>query len=138
MKTYTVLLTALGLLLTLTAGRAVAQAPTQYVRPSLRPPVSPYLSMFNAGQDPALNYFNLVRPPIDFRRSIYQLQSQNAAEEQAISALGKQPPLPTTGHSVGFQTQNRYFMTAGRAGTITGRPAGGTQSRAQYQPPAKR
>jgi hypothetical protein len=85
----------------------------------------------------AVNYYNLVRPEIEFRNAIEQLQGQTTANQQAIADLTTPTALPPTGHRVGFQTQRRYFQTLGSGGTATGTTpaAGGTQAPAR--PPSR-
>jgi hypothetical protein len=80
--------------------------------------VSPYLSLVQRGQSPAINYYNIVRPDIEFRQGIQSLQNQvntqAAQQEQGGAAAG----LPFTGHSTTFMNTSHYFgrspATAGR------------------------
>jgi hypothetical protein len=98
----------LGSVLFLGVGTA-AQAQNPYARPA----VSPYTNLYRVGQPPLLNYQNLVRPDVDFRSSIQQLQVQNQATQQSLTDL-QAPSAPlVTGHQAGFQTQNTYFLTMG-------------------------
>src|SRR4051812_45352389 len=73
-----------GLLVTLAAGQAAAQGPAQGPPPITRPAVSPYLNLLRTDQPAGLNYYNLVRPQVEFRSSIGQLQQQTATDQQAI------------------------------------------------------
>ncbi|HYT88283.1 MAG TPA: hypothetical protein VEL76_06155 [Gemmataceae bacterium] len=130
MKTWMVVLTSFALLPAFTT----AQVPVQQFRqrpPITRPAISPYLSLVQPGGDTALNYYNLVRPQIEFRNTIGQLQLQTAAEQETLTALQAPSELPATGHAVGFQTHRRYFQTLGRTGGVTGQPGG-------FQAPAVR
>src|SRR5262245_20324517 len=70
-----------------TSGFAAAQAPLPYQTP----PVSPYLSLFRQGSPPGVNYYNLVRPQIEFNSSIQQLQQQVGVNRQGIADLQQAP-----------------------------------------------
>jgi hypothetical protein len=95
--------------------------------PVLPPPVSPFLNLNRRGASVANNYYNLVRPQTVFYNSIQQLQQQAGTFRQDLTGLeqaqaqgSRQPVLPATGHPVGFMNYGSYFMTMGRAGTLTG------------------
>ncbi len=91
------------------------------VSPVYRPPVSPYLNLLRRGSDPAVNYYGIVRPEIEFRSGLQNLQQQvnavgqqETAQEQALSAL------PETGHPVQFFNYSHYYgqgFPQGTAGT---------------------
>jgi hypothetical protein len=105
-------------LLALPAGFARTQVPQPMtpVPPVYRPPVSPYLNLLRQGQSPGLNYYNLVRPQLQYNASIYQLQGQVGANRQGLAALeqaANQPAagLPPTGFIPQFQNYRVYFMT---------------------------
>jgi len=102
-------------LLLLLSGFAHAQG----VRPG-RPTVSPYLNLLRRGTDPALNYYNLVRPQNEFINSIQQLQGQVSTNRQGISDLQKSTGLPPTGHTTRFLSHSSYFLNAGSAGRGSG------------------
>ena len=79
-----------------------------------RPTVSPYLNLTRRGQSPALNYYNLVRPQVEFYSSIQQLQQQVGSNRSALNTLeqaGTQSGLPPTGFIPQFQTHRAYFQT---------------------------
>jgi hypothetical protein len=102
--------------------------------------VSPYLNLLRRDAPVALNYYNLVRPEIEFRNSIQQLQTQTTTDQQAIADLTAATTLPATGHAVGFQTHLRYFQTLG-AGRGGARPTSGIQTapaRTPARAPARR
>ena len=89
--------------------------------PNGRPAVSPYINLLRGGASPAINYSTLVRPELDFRASVSQLQNQSLANQQAITGLaqGGLPGGPlVTGTTVGFQNHLIYFQT------MTGGPGG--------------
>jgi hypothetical protein len=99
-------------------GAAQAQYVRPGVNPALRPKFSPYLNLLRTDVDPALNYYGLVRPQMDFYSSIQQLgQQQSALATQQQDLLGP-TALPATGHTTGFLNHNRYFMT--RSGVAAG------------------
>lgn len=125
---------AIALLLGLTSA-AGAQPPMRYTPP---PAFSPYLNLNRAGASPAINYFGIVRPQIDFRNSIQGLQ-------QDYRALATQRPtddpfttdLPPTGHTPQFLNYGGYF---GRPlNSVPGAQAGaGAAGAARYTPPQTR
>src|SRR5687768_777920 len=79
-----------------------------------RPAFSPYLNLVRPGGSPALNYYGLVRPEIQARQAINNLQGAAAANQQAIGALqAGSPDLPVTGHQAQFMTHGIYFQTGG-------------------------
>ena len=109
----------MGLLLTASGGRLEAQG-RYSLNPRNNPAVSPYVNLLRPGSDPAVNYFGIVRPEIDYQRAIQQLQQGEAtlsSQQQDLTGAVLRP----TGHATGFMTQSRYFMTAGTRGTAGGR-----------------
>lgn len=73
------------LLVAVGACQAQAQTPPQTrPRPQLppapavpyRPPVSPYLNLLNRQTNPAINYFGIVRPQLQFGQAIQQQQAE--------------------------------------------------------------
>jgi len=112
-------------LVTITAGLASAQNPywqSGYAPARTRPVVSPYLSLTNGG-NPALNYFNGVRPQQAFNNQINRLQQSVAANQQALTGLQAASPLGPTGHPVEFLSYQQYFNTFG--GGAGSRSSGG-------------
>jgi hypothetical protein len=99
--------------------------------PYNRPAVSPYLNLLRGGASPAFNYTTLVRPELDFRSSLGNLQNQTLLNQQAITGLAQGGPAGplVTGAQAGFQTHLQYFqtMTGGAAGLGFGLGAGGGQ-----------
>ncbi len=53
--------------------------------PYSRPAYSPYLNLLRGGASPATNYFGLVRPQLDFRSGLLQLQQQTATLDQGFA-----------------------------------------------------
>jgi hypothetical protein len=80
------------------------------------------LNLFNGGTNPAINYFGIIRPEIEFRNSLLQMQQQIAMGEQSTSDLATTLGMVTTGHPSFFMSHRKYFQTVG-----TG--AAGTQMR---------
>jgi hypothetical protein len=90
---------------------------------SQTPGFSPYLNLLRGGNSPAINYYGIVRPEITFGNSLYQLgvqqnllQGQQTDLSNQQSALAAYTALPATGHTTGFMTQSKFFMTNGGAG----------------------
>jgi hypothetical protein len=84
--------------------------------PYTPPTVSPYINLNRGGAFPGVNYYGIVRPEVDFRRSIQQLEVQTAVQQQAITGLQTTPGGVTTGHPAGFMTHLGYFQTVSRPG----------------------
>jgi hypothetical protein len=123
-------LLAVGLLAWVAPGRAGAQAPFNqpgYVQP-YRPVVSPYLNLLRGGQGAALNYYNLVRPQVQFGNSIQQLQQQTTLNQQSITGLQQQQlgGIAPTGHPIQFLNHRQYFLNYGGTGGGQTGFAGGT------------
>jgi hypothetical protein len=101
-----------------------AQAQGGYARPAIspgsRPTVSPYLNIVRQG-NPALNYYNLVRPEFEFRNAYQGLQQQVTRQTTAIDQMDASL-LPATGHSTSFMNYSHYFP--GRGGQGVSRAAG--------------
>jgi hypothetical protein len=125
------------------AGTASAQL-GGYQRPYQNPypTFSPILNM-NGFNNPAINYFGIVRPQMQTTAALQQLQTnqqfllgaQTAYQQMPAQPLldGQQPLVTTgqgvgfnfsTGHSVGFNDYTRYFPLQGFR-TGTGMPATG-------------
>jgi hypothetical protein len=66
--------------------------------------------MLRRGNSPALNYFGLVRPELNFMNSLNSLQQQVGNDQQAIGDL-QADNLPTTGHSAMFLNTRGYFQS---------------------------
>jgi hypothetical protein len=131
MKRLARLAVACGTLNLLAVGQAFAQYQPYRPLPTSRPAVSPYLNLLRRGQDPALNYYNLVRPEIEGRNAILQLQSQTTANRQALTGLEQGLFLPTTGHRSGFMNYYSFFLNNNARGGgyaaglgVAGRPGG--------------
>jgi hypothetical protein len=106
---------------------ATGSAAAQTYQP--RPVVSPYILLGqqqgnNGAFQAGLQYYGNIRPQLNFYRGINQNQQQEATDRQALTQAinGLETPtvLPATGHTVGFQTQLRYFQTVGRPGVTVG------------------
>jgi hypothetical protein len=87
---------------------------------SLPPPVSPYLNLLRPGSSTAINYYDLVRPQIDYGNSINSLQNQVSGVAGQVSAgLGGFYGPPVTGHPVYFLSTYSYFPSR-RGGMFSG------------------
>lgn len=99
------------------------QARAQYYQPSrlgpvYRPPVSPYLNLLRRGSDPAVNYYGIVRPEIEFRSGLQNLQQQVSAVDQQVTAQDQAlGALPETGHPVQFFNYSHYYGQGFNGGT---------------------
>src|SRR5262249_30441774 len=128
MKSLLASVTAVGLLLLLGAEPVWAQNP--FARPGqspyTRPAYSPYLNLNRFGGTTSQNYFGLVRPELQaltederIRGQILSLQQQGLATQQYSEFM--------TGHTTGFMTHHRFFMTrTGQQGGGGGFTGGGT------------
>jgi hypothetical protein len=95
------------------APAANAQAPGSITRP----PYSPYLNLARPG-NPALNYYGLVRPEIDWRNSVGNLQTEFSALNQELNnPVAGNPAFPSTGHPVTFLNYSHFYY-----GVRGGRP----------------
>ncbi|MCI0461936.1 MAG: hypothetical protein L0Z62_33710 [Gemmataceae bacterium] len=111
-------LAAVGLCGGLVEGTAQAQGRIS------RPTVSPYLNLTRRDSNPAINYYNLVRPEFAFRKAIGQLEQQSTTTQQTLTDLQTGESLPATGHPVAFQSHLRYFQNLGATRSpTTARPA---------------
>jgi hypothetical protein len=112
------------------AARAQYPGSLRTLPPSFtNPAVSPYLNLLQRGQSPAVNYYTIVRPDIEFRNSIgglqQQVNTQGAIQDVALSGL------PYTGHVASFFNYSHYYApptVVGRGGGLLGRVGGGAAS----------
>jgi hypothetical protein len=94
-----------------------------------RPVVSPYINLLRGtanGVNPAINYYGIVRPEIDFRRSLIGLQGQVTAEQQEIAAQEQYGVQPFTGHAAFFRNYSHYFPGGAGQNIAIGPRAGST------------
>lgn len=107
-----------------TASAAWSQPPyyQQTAQPYSRPVLSPYLNILN-GPNAAVSYFGIVRPQLDMRNSLQQLQQQVAVDEQALANAqnGQAVTVPATGHTVQFMNYGNHFMRVGAPAGFTPR-----------------
>jgi hypothetical protein len=111
--------TCLGVVsLCLWAGSASAQGiyPGANYNPANRPAFSPYLNLLRRDTPLVNNYYGLVRPEINFRNSLQQLDAQQALTSAQQTTLENNLTLPATGHASSFMTQSRYFLNTGAGG----------------------
>jgi hypothetical protein len=116
-------LLALGALV-LVASAASAQPQVGPVNRS--PAVSPYLNLLRGDNSPAVNYYGLVRPQMEFRSGLQDLQQQVSNNQAAISDLNA---FPTTGHRTSFLNTGGYYSSRSRGTNFSGVPRiGGTKA----------
>src|SRR5262249_44181189 len=111
--------TSLALLLFCLTQGAQAQVQVTPYRPGAgtgRAPVSPYLQLTRPG-NPALNYYNLVRPEFEFRNDYQSLKQQVNRQEANLDQVTEQV-IPTTGHTTSFLNYSHFYPRAGGAGVI--------------------
>ena len=125
-RLFPLLVSVLAMFLTQRAEAQGLSSPYYY---STQPRVSPYINLLRQGSAPGVNYYGLVRPEIEFRRNIQQLQGQTLNQQQAITGLQTTTSAVVTGHPVGFQTQGSYFQNLSSPGAFAF-TAGTTQPRA--------
>lgn len=112
------------LILLLTGGAWLAtERPAQAQLPGnpySRPTFSPYLNLLRRG-NPAVNYYGLVRPEIEFRNSVGQIQQQLNSVQASVAQGENAGNAPTTGHPTQFQSFGHYYPAkGGAAGRGTG------------------
>ena len=105
-------------------GAVSAQVPSP-AGPVTQPSFSPYMNLLRRGNPTYLNYYGLVRPEQDFRRSIQTLQQDVNNVYQSQQQPAAQTTLPGTGHRTAFLNTMGYFMTmTGGPGYRQGSPTG--------------
>jgi hypothetical protein len=85
------------------------------------PPVSPYLNLLRPGTSPAINYYGLVRPEVNFMNSVQALQAQLGYAQQAAGGMQFGEP-GTTGHPAFFLNHGTYFLNTTGQGPGAGGP----------------
>ena len=100
----------------------LAQAPP----PPRQPSYSPYLNLTRPG-NVANNYFGLVRPELEFRNSLNNLQQQYTGLNQTVNnPSAVETPFPGTGHATTFMNLSHYYGNRGRTtGNGQGAPGAG-------------
>lgn len=104
--------------------RLGAQPPGGPVGPRQPAPFSPYLNLTRQGATPAVNYYGIVRPQLQFANSIQNLQRQVDVGPFSGPSAGPEQPL-LTGHTFGFQNHYAYFQNQ-YSGVAFGTGLGGT------------
>jgi hypothetical protein len=118
-QTFAAALLAVGLIGLFTVGQASAQfGQTPYSRPGTspyaNPSISPYLNLTRGGSA-ALNYYNLVRPQVDFTNALNMQNRSIMANQMAITGL-EQSNMAfmmnylSTGHTIRFMSYQQYFL----------------------------
>lgn len=132
---FAILLTAAGFLL-MDSPFAAAQGPAFRPGPSgggsgsynpSASSVSPYLNLLRSGSSPAVNYYGLVRPAIDFQNNLNNLQQQVQNLPSPGTGMGTDPfgPLVTSGR-VRYLNTGSYFLNGNQAGSLRGTSGSGS------------
>lgn len=125
---YRVLLTISLLLLIALEGRA-----QQFGQPPPSSPTfSPYLNLLRRG-NPAVNYYGLVRPEVQSRAAIGQLQQSVQGLDSTI-AEGQNASSLATGHPTQFQNLSHFYPQSKLSGAGLGRPSGGAAAPGVVKP----
>jgi hypothetical protein len=109
-----------------------------------QPAFSPYLNMMR--NNPAVNYYGIVRPQMDTARALQQLQYGQQFSQPGMNPLGVADPnnqnnFIITGHPVTFMNLSHYFplpgsrfagLGGGSSGSSSGRTIYNTQSPLGY------
>ncbi|HEY7330495.1 MAG TPA: hypothetical protein VH592_22835 [Gemmataceae bacterium] len=77
------------------------------------PAVSPYLNLMRVGAPLGVNYYDLVRPQIQLRSDVANLQQNQAALFRGLSNGGAADSAVTTGHIAMFGNTSHYFPAQG-------------------------
>jgi hypothetical protein len=109
---------ACGLLLS--DGAAAQPLPNRVTKP----PISPYLNIVRRGNSAAFNYFTLVRPELEFRGALQQLDQGANRTQRDLQGLEAEYGMPATGHSSYFLNYSGHFMNlqGSRAPVVQGAP----------------
>ena len=96
-----------------------------------RPPYSPYLNLLRNGNSAAVNYYGLVRPEIDYRNNLNQINRDVTGLRRDVGNLRQDvqdgsSTVPGTGHGVSFLNTRGYFFNLGSASSSSG--SSGTRS----------
>ncbi len=108
------------------------------VRAQVGPPgYSPYLNLVRPGS-PGINYYGLVRPQVDIRNDVRQLQQTTTSIQTGVSQIVAGDLV--TGHQSGYMNFSHYYGGALRGGIAARGPVGGlavgAARPAAVQPPA--
>jgi hypothetical protein len=85
------------------------------------PPISPYINIIRGGSSPAVNYFNIVQPQMEFNNAIGSLAGQQNAGTQG-GGTGTAVP---TGHPIAFGNFSPYYNPRGALAYYGGGFGGG-------------
>ena len=119
------------------------QASAQNLRPGISqqsnrtPAFSPYLNLLRSGNSAGFNYYGIVRPQLEFRDNIGNIQNDVDINRQLIqnanngTGQGYDPFALTTGHTAVFLNNGGYFLNSnpGRGLGLLGQ--GGQNGRGQ-------
>jgi hypothetical protein len=126
---FTLVASVVGIVIVLALAVPSAMAQVYQPRPAGygSPPVSPYINLLRPGQSPAINYYGIVRPTVNFQNSIAGLQQQETQTNAQLAATDQALlTLPQTGHSAVFMSYSHYFGGTGGALPVRGASAAAT------------
>ena len=109
-------------LLGLFAGELFGQAPQSLQpvgQPAITPTVSPYINLLRRDINPAVNYFGVVAPQLNYNAALPLLQSQIGANKQAINQVQYGIGYLETGHTTRFMNYGGYFMNINGGGAAS-------------------
>ncbi len=131
MRSKSFYLVAAGLLGLTSAGPVAAQFPARPggIVPTSSPAYSPYLNLLRNDNPTYLNYYGLVRPEVEFRGNIQNLQRQQTQTDDEVA--GVNGSLAATGHRTMFLNNGGYFLS--RSGTSSGQGQGTASRSGQGQ-----
>ena len=99
-------------------GQLNAQTPARPggIVPTTTPAYSPFLNLLRNDNPTFQNYYGLVRPEVEFRGNIRNLQRQEALTQDELAGTAGSG-LPGTGHRTAFLNTGGYFLNrSGAAG----------------------
>lgn len=97
--------------------------------PVRSPSFSPYLNLIGRGNNPAVNYFGIIRPGQQLQQQANQLQQEISQTNQTISTgLGSINDQLTTGRGATFGYYSHYFNNSPAGGGGLGGRSGGVAS----------
>ena len=119
-RTRLIALVVSGILVLATTREASAQypgslAPGRPPQQGAGPVFSPYLNLLRGG-NPAINYYGLVRPEIQFRNALQNLNNELEQTEADVAAGQAGATGFQTGHPVQFFNLSHYYPNSAQGG----------------------
>ncbi len=109
-------------ILFLTSINSLSAQPQPGVGPVRAPSFSPYLNLVNRGNNPAINYFGIIRPGQQLQQQTRLLQQQlNQTNQNLSSGLGGINNTLITGRGATFGYYSHYYNNSpASVGGLTG------------------